>query len=107
MYFYNNRSNRIEGDEKKNFIHTYWTEIIFLSTVIITMATFIYITIQGVKCSLRNDILTIYDKCKDKEKITQYELEAVMLSADLYFKLKGNSFVQAIVNKIKDFQVIE
>lgn len=30
-----------------------------------------------------------------------------MLSADLYFKLKGNSFVQAIVEKIKNFEVIE
>jgi hypothetical protein len=51
--------------------------------------------------------LTIYDNCKDKKKITQYEFEAVMLSADLYFKLKGNSFVQAIVEKIKNFEVIE
>ncbi len=72
-----------------------------------TMITFIYVTIQGVKCTLRNDILTIYDMCKDKKKITQYELEAVLLSADLYFKLKGNSFVQTIVEKIKDFEVIE
>lgn len=69
--------------------------------------TFIYITIQGVKCSLRNDILTIYDNCKDKKEITHYELEAVMLSADLYFKLKGNSFVQTVVEKIKTFEVIE
>ena len=30
-----------------------------------------------------------------------------MLSADLYFKLKGNSFVQAVVEKIKDFEIIE
>lgn len=75
--------------------------------VLSTFATFIYITIKGVKCSLRNDILTIYDNCKDKKQITQYELEAVMLSADLYFKLKGNSFVQSIVEKIKDFEVIE
>ena len=75
--------------------------------VLSTFATFIYITIQGVKCSLRNDILTLYDKCKDKKRITQYEFEAVMLSADLYFKLKGNSFVQSIVEKIKDFEVIE
>ena len=79
----------------------------FLVAVLSTFATFIYITIQGVKCSLRNDILTIYEKCKEKNKITQYELEAVMLSADLYFKLKGNSFVQSIVEKIKDFEVIE
>lgn len=79
----------------------------FLATLIGTLSTFIYITIQGVKCSLRNDILTIYDACKSKKKITQYELEAVMLSADLYFKLKGNSFVQTVVEKIKDFEVIE
>lgn len=79
----------------------------FLIALLGTLSTFIYITIQGVKCSLRNDILTIYDSCKDKKQISQYELEAVMLSADLYFKLKGNSFVQAIVEKIKNFEIIE
>lgn len=79
----------------------------FLIALLGTLSTFIYITIQGVKCSLRNDILTIYDNCKDKKQITQYEFEAVMLSADLYFKLKGNSFIQAVVEKIKNFEIIE
>lgn len=59
------------------------------------------------KCSLRNDILQIYDNCKNKKKITQYELEAVMLSADLYKRLRGNSFVDAVVEKIKKFEIIE
>jgi hypothetical protein len=60
-----------------------------------------------VKCSLRNDILQIYESCKGKKKITQYELEAVMLSADLYKRLRGNSFVDAVVEKIKKFEIIE
>jgi len=93
--------------QQKKFIQEYWGQIIFLLTLISALSTFIYITIQGVKCSLRNDILTIYDNCKEEKKITYYELEAIMLSADLYFKLKGNSFVQAIIEKIKNFEVIE
>ena len=90
-----------------NYIQAYWVQIIFIMSVIASLITFIFISIQGVKCSLRNDILQIYDSCKEEGKITQYEFEAVMLSADLYFKLKGNSFVQAIVEKIKKFEIIE
>lgn len=88
-------------------IQEYWTQILFLVATFGTLSTFIYISVQGVKCSLRNDILTIYNGCKKNKQISKYELEAVMLSADLYFKLKGNSFVQAIVEKIKDFEIIE
>lgn len=89
------------------FIIEYWTQIIFLIGVLGTLATFILITIEGVKCSLRNDILQIYEDCKDDKKINEYQLEALLKSADLYFKLKGNSFVKTIVNKIKDWEVID
>lgn len=89
------------------FIIEYWTQIIFLIGVLGTLATFILITIEGVKCSLRNDILQIYEECKDDKKINEYQLEALLKSADLYFKLKGNSFVKTIVEKIKDWEVID
>lgn len=89
------------------FIIDYWTQIIFLIGLLGSLFAFILITIEGVKCSLRNDILQIYEDCKDGKKINEYQLEAILKSADLYFKLKGNSFVKTIVEKIKDWEVIE
>lgn len=89
------------------FISQYWTQIIFLIGVLGTLATFILVTIEGVKCSLRNDILQIYDLCKDEKKISTFQYEALLKSAELYFKLRGNSFVKEIVNKIKSWEVID
>lgn len=63
--------------------------------------------IEGVKCSLRNDILTIYDRCKEDKKITHYELEAIQHSAELYFKLRGNSFVKDVVERTKNFELVD
>lgn len=89
------------------FITEYWTQILFLLGVFGTLATFIFITIEGVKCSLRNDILQIYEDCKEEKKLNQYQLEAILKSAELYFKLRGNSFVKEIVEKIKSWEVID
>lgn len=89
------------------FLQEYWTQILFLLGVFGSLATFIFITIEGVKCSLRNDILQIYDMCKKEEKITEYQLEALLMSAELYSKLRGNSFVKEIVEKIKKWEVIK
>lgn len=89
------------------FISEYWTQIIFLLSVIGTGATFIIVSVEGVKCSLRNDILQMYMMCKDEKKINTYQYEAILKSAELYFKLRGNSFVKEIVNKIKSWEVID
>lgn len=90
------------------FIKDYWVLITFLIGVICTFFTFIFYMIQAIKCSLRNDILDIYDRAVDKgNKITHYELEALTHSADVYFKLKGNSFVKALMEKVKNFEIID
>lgn len=89
------------------FITQYWTQIIFLITTITGFGTFLLITIEGVKCSLRNDILQMYESCKETKKINTYQYEAILKSAELYFKLRGNSFVKEIVNKIKNWEVID
>jgi len=89
------------------FIKEYWPQIIFLIGILSFIFAFGRAMIEGVKCSLRNDILTIYDRCKDNKRITHYELEAIQHSADLYFKLKGNSFVKDIVERTKEFELID
>lgn len=90
------------------FIKNYWALITFLAGVIGTFMTFIFYMIQAIKCSLRNDILDIYDRAVDRgNKITHYELEALTHSADVYFKLRGNSFVKALMEKVKTFEIID
>ena len=63
--------------------------------------------IEATKCSLRNDILEIYDRCKDSKKITKWQLESIEYSYKQYKLLKGNSFVEALVEKVGNFEVIE
>lgn len=89
------------------FIKEYWVQLVFFLSFVLTFLTFVKVTISSVKCSLRNDILEIYDRCKDKRKITHYQLESIRYSSELYFKLKGNSFVLDIVNRVNTFELID
>ena len=92
-----------------NFIHIlkdYWFLIVPSFTFFIAIIYFIIALIEGIKCTLRNDILAIYTSTKEKQQITTYQLEAVHKSEALYKKLKGNSFVEEIVNKMNKFKII-
>ncbi len=89
------------------FIKDYWFLITFLGGILIAIFTFGKSMIEATKCSLRNDILTIYDRCKDDKKITHYQLESIQHSAEIYFKLKGNSFVKSLMKKVEAFEVID
>lgn len=88
-------------------IKEYWVQIIFFSSILLSLLKFIESTIEATKCSLRNDILEIYDRCKDKKQITHYQLESIKYSSNLYFKLKGNSFIKDIVERVKEFELID
>lgn len=88
------------------FIKEYWVLITFLFSIFIAIYTFGKAMIEATKCSLRNDILDIYDRAVAKgNKITHYELEALTHSAEMYFKLKGNSFVKALMKKVEAFEL--
>lgn len=63
--------------------------------------------LEATKCSLRNDILEIYDRCKDTKKITKWQLESIEYSYKQYKMLKGNSFVETLVEKVEDFEIID
>lgn len=90
-----------------NFIKEYWVLITFFIGEISTLIIFVKSIHRGTKCSLRNDILDIYDRCKDEKKITYYQLESIKHSYTLYKKLKGNSFVEEIVGRVKEFEIID
>ena len=90
-----------------NFLKEYWVLITFFVGEIGVVWAFIRSVIKGIKCSLRNDILSIYDRCKDKQEITHYQLQSIKYSYDVYKKFKGNSFVGDIVKKVNDFKVVD
>jgi hypothetical protein len=89
------------------FIKEYWVIITaFLGELGIVWA-FVQNINKSTKCTLRNDILDIYDRCKESGKITRYQLQSIMYSYDRYKKLKGNSFVDEIIDKIHNFELID
>lgn len=90
-----------------NFIKEYWVQIVFICTLLIAIYKFAKAMIEATKCSLRNDILEIYDRCKDSKKITKWQLESIEYSYKQYKLLKGNSFVEALVEKVENFEVID
>lgn len=90
-----------------NFIKEYWVLITFFIGELGALLIFAKYVIDAVKCLLRNDILGIYDKCKVDKEITRYQLQSVHLSYSIYKKLKGNSFIDEIMDEIKDFEIID
>lgn len=71
-----------------NIIKEYWVQIVFICTLLFGMYKFAIAMIEATKCSLRNDILEIYDKCKKDKKITKWELQAIQYSYEQYKNLK-------------------
>ena len=83
------------------FLKEYWVLITFFVGEIGVLVVFVKSILEGTKCSLRNDILDIYDRCKDSKKITHYQLQSIKYSYELYQKLKGNSFVEDIMKRVE------
>ena len=88
-------------------IRNYWTQIVFLFGLIASVVIIVRNNNEAIKCSLRNDMLEIWDKCKDKKQITKYELESFTTSRDLYYKKKGDGFIHIIDTKIQTFEIID
>ena len=90
------------------FLKEYWGIITFVIGQIAALLIFAHNINESMKCSLRNDILDIYDRCKEKKEITHYQLQSIKHSYDRYKKLHGNSFVDEIVlERIKEFKLID
>ena len=90
-----------------NFIKDYWVQIVFICTLLLAVYKFAKSMIEATKCSLRNDILAIYDKCKEKNQITKWQLAAIKYSYEQYKALRGNSFIDELVKKVEKFEIID
>ena len=88
-----------------NFIKEFWVQISFICALLIAIFKFANAMIEATKCTLRNDILSIYDRCKENKKITKYQLESIEYSYKQYKALKGNSFVENLVEKVENFEI--
>lgn len=89
------------------WVKEYWVQLVFLVSILGTLIGFFIAMVRATKCTLRNDILEIWDRCKDDKKITRYQLESYISSRDLYFKLKGDGFVHQLDKKIQDFEIVD
>lgn len=89
------------------FIKEYWVQLMFFISILGTLIGFFIAMINATKCTLRNDILEIWDRCKGKQEITRYQLESYIASRDLYFKLKGDGFVHQLDKRIMDFKIVD
>ena len=90
------------------FLETHWGLIAFLVSEIGVAWVIARAMFEGIKCSLRNDILEIYDKCVENgNKITRYQHQSIRYSYEVYKKLKGNSFVDEIVERINSFEFLD
>lgn len=90
--------------ELLDFLKNYW---VLITSLLVPFLLFVFAMIEGIKCTLRNDILAIYDRCKENKKISKYQLEAIMHSFKIYKMLRGNSFVENIVERVKLYEIID
>lgn len=90
-----------------DIISKYWGLILFAGSFLITLGKYQLAQTRAIKCSLRNDILEIWDKCRTEKKITKYQLQALELSYAEYKKLKGDTFVDDIHERVKGFEIID
>ena len=93
--------------ELLSFIKEYWVLITAFFGELGVLYAFVININKSTKCTLRNDILDIYDRCKEQKKITHYQLQSMKYSYDRYKKLKGNSFVDEIIERVKEFELVD
>lgn len=60
----------------------------------------------GTKCQLRSEMLRIYYRNHDTKQIRQYEYQNFVELHAAYKALNGNSFIDEIYEKIKDWEIV-
>ncbi len=61
---------------------------------------------DGQKSILRNEMLRIYYRHKETEKIRQYEYENFVYLYEAYKALNGNSFIDKIYKEVTTWEVV-
>lgn len=78
--------------------------------VLIGVITPIIISVRrisnGTKCQLRSEMLRIYYKNRESQKIRQYEYENFIYLYEAYKALRGNSFIDKIYEEVRSWEVV-
>lgn len=82
------------------------TEIGVLLSVIVPIFSRIGKISDGTKCQLRSEMLRIYYRHRETEKIRQYEYENFVMLYEAYKALKGNSFIDKIYKEVETWEVV-
>ena len=61
---------------------------------------------NGQRCQLRSEMLRIYYRHREEEKIRQYEYENFIFMYEAYKTLKGNSFIDKIYKEVQSWEVV-
>lgn len=81
-------------------------EIGVLLGVILPVVASVRKIANGQKCQLRSEMLRIYYRHRDDEKIRQYEYENFVFCYEAYKALKGNSFIDKIYKEVQKWEVL-
>ena len=81
-------------------------EIGVLISVIVPVIVSVKRISNGTKCQLRSEMLRIYYRNHEKKTIRQYEYQNFVELYGAYKTLKGNSFIDEIYEKIKDWEIV-
>ena len=90
-----------------DFLKNYWVLITFFVGELGVLVAFVKSIHRGIKCTLRNDIVEIYEECRPKREITKFQFETACLSYEEYKRLKGNSFVDKLMAEMKEFKIVD
>lgn len=92
--------------DKLTFAVTFIGEIGVLLSVIVPVVLRIEKIADGQRCQLRSEMLRIYYRHHDDEKIRQYEYENFVFCYGAYKALRGNSFIDKIYSEVKKWEVL-
>ena len=62
--------------------------------------------VNGMRCQLRSDMLSIYYRHKESGKMRQYEHENFVFLYEAYKALGGNSFIDKIYKEVVSWEVV-
>lgn len=81
-------------------------EIGILLGVIVPVILSIKKIANGTRCQLRSEMLRIYYRNHDAKTIRQYEYQNFVELHEAYKALNGNSFIDEIYEKIKEWEIV-
>ena len=92
--------------DKLTFIVALVGEVVALIGFMIPVIVWIKKISDGAKCQLRSEMLRIYYRHREDEKIRQYEYENFVYCYEAYKAMRGNSFIEKIYKEVQTWDVL-